>query len=92
MEAVTAVSPGITIIMIPGTGSTGDAMVPVQVWILHLSHGDSEAVLGHYLKDHREQWLVCTKTKTVRLAPGIGHWGRYGMNARRRKTTVPVLS
>ncbi len=24
-------------------------------------YGDSEAVFGHYLKDHRSEWIVCTK-------------------------------
>ena len=24
-------------------------------------YGDSEAVLGHYLQDHRDRWIVCTK-------------------------------
>ena len=33
------------------------------------SYGDSEAVFGHYLKEHREKWLLCTKIGTC------GNWG-----------------
>lgn len=25
------------------------------------AYGDSEVVFGHYLKDHRDDWIVCTK-------------------------------
>ena len=27
-------------------------------------YGDSEVVFGHYLKDHRQDWTVCTKIGT----------------------------
>lgn len=33
------------------------------------SYGDSEIVLGHYLKEHRDDWLVCTKIGVC------GSWG-----------------
>ena len=33
------------------------------------AYGDSEVVFGHYLRDHRDDWIVCTKIGTC------GSWG-----------------
>ena len=40
------------------------------------SYGDSELVFGQYLKDHREQWLVCSKIGVC------GSWGDSRMPTR----------